>query len=205
MSTNIGKYIDNPIAFAKLALNCDFTALKDEVLTLNELTWYSHVNASGFSGHWNVLPLYANQAHANAHPILQCFSIEEQNAQYGPLPIMDRLPTLKSFLAQFKCPLKSVRLMRLEADSHILPHRDHRLSMEYGEARIHVPISGSDQVEFVVSNRVVPMKCSEVWYLNADLEHSVSNLGAVARINLVIDCKVGIWLKNLIESSEQKF
>ncbi|MDK1288476.1 aspartyl/asparaginyl beta-hydroxylase domain-containing protein [Pseudoalteromonas umbrosa] len=193
------------LAGAKLDLSCCVNALLDDVISVSNSHWCRHVNTSCFTGEWDVLALYADQAHLDAHPILQCFSIEECNGQFSPLPIMGSLHEIERFLSQFKCPFKSVRLMRLGAGSQIYPHQDHRLSLEYGEARIHIPITGSEEIEFVVGGQKVPMRNGEAWYVNADLEHSVLNRGFKARVNLVIDCKVNAWLKNIIECSEQKF
>ncbi|AOT11174.1 aspartyl/asparaginyl beta-hydroxylase domain-containing protein [Pseudoalteromonas luteoviolacea] len=193
------------ISGAKLDLSCRVSALFDDILCLDNSSWCKHVNTSCFEGDWDVLALYAEQAHLHAHPILQCFSIEECNGQFSPLPIMESLPEIAQFLSQFKCSLKSVRLMRLGAGSQIYSHQDHRLSMEYGEARIHIPITGSEDIEFVVGGQKIPMRNGEAWYVNADLEHSVLNKGFKARVNLVIDCRVNDWLKNIIECSEQKF
>ncbi|MBQ4811371.1 aspartyl/asparaginyl beta-hydroxylase domain-containing protein [Pseudoalteromonas luteoviolacea] len=199
------KGVEQILSFAKLPLSCDFEAINTEIDNLDDTQWCMHVNQACYNGAWDVLPLYAQTAHLQSHPILQCFSIEHTNVAFSPLPIMERLPVLAQFLAQFVCPLKSVRLMRLHPQSEILPHNDHQVALEYGEARIHVPITGIDEVDFVINGSTVPMMRGEVWYMNADLEHYVSNRGAEPRINLVIDCKVEDWLKKIIKSSEQKF
>jgi len=204
MGKELGHF-DNPIAFAKLPMSFAFESIRAEIEKLCDAQWHMHVNQACFSGSWDVLPLYSKEEHLEAHPILQCFSIEQTNADFVPLPIMKSLPSLVNFLAQFHCPLKSVRLMRLKGESNILPHNDHQVSMEYGEARIHIPISGIGDVDFTVDGRKVPMMHGDVWYVNAHLEHSVVNLGAESRINLVIDCKVEDWLESIIKSSEQKF
>ncbi|WP_185843482.1 aspartyl/asparaginyl beta-hydroxylase domain-containing protein [Pseudoalteromonas luteoviolacea] len=204
MGNELGR-LEKPIAFAKLPLNFELEAISSEIEKLGESQWHMHVNQACFSGSWDVLPLYSKEEHIDAHPILQCFSIEQTDADFIPLPVMKHLPTLANFLEQFQCSLKSIRLMRLQGDSKILPHNDHQVSMEYGEARIHVPISGIDDVDFTVDGQRVPMMRGDVWYMNAHLVHSVSNLGSEPRINLVIDCKVEDWLKNIIKSSEQKF
>ncbi|KZN63866.1 aspartyl/asparaginyl beta-hydroxylase domain-containing protein [Pseudoalteromonas luteoviolacea] len=193
------------ISLAKLPLSCDLEAINAEVALLDDSQWCMHVNQACYIGTWDVMPLYVQTKHMHAHPVLQCFSIEQTNAAFSPLPIMKHLPALAQFLAQFKCPLKSVRLMRLHPNSKILPHHDHEVSLEYGEARLHVPMTGSDSVDFIVNELRAPMVNGEVWYVNAHLEHRVSNLGAESRINLVIDCKVEDWLKKIIKSSEQKF
>jgi quercetin dioxygenase-like cupin family protein len=44
----------------------------------------------------------------------------------------------------------------------------------------------------------VPMRAGELWYINADQEHSVQNLGEEDRINLVMDCAANDWLYKAI-------
>jgi aspartyl/asparaginyl beta-hydroxylase (cupin superfamily) len=84
--------------------------------------------------------------------------------------------------------------MRLKPGAHIKPHRDKGLAMEYGYARFHLPIFAAEQVEFLVNNQQIPMKNGELWYVNADVHHSVKHTGSEDRINLVIDCQVNDWL-----------
>jgi len=98
-------------------------------------------------------------------------------------------------LQGFECPLLSVRLLKLKTNSIIKEHRDHELSFEKGEARLHVPIFTNPQVEFYLNNVLVKMQEGECWYINANLPHRVSNLGDTDRIHLVVDCQVNDWLK----------
>ena len=74
--------------------------------------------------------------------------------------------------------------------------------MEYGEARLHVPLCGADAMQFQVAGKPVPMRTGEVWYINADMQHEVINHGDQDRINLVIDCEVNNWLRSLIVSGD---
>jgi hypothetical protein len=97
--------------------------------------------------------------------------------------------------------------MRLKSQAYIKPHIDHGLAMEFGEARLHLPICGGEDVEFVVNDQQVPMQPGQLCYLNADQSHWVRNHGQHDRINLVIDCEVNIWLTKKIlndSSNDQK-
>ena len=84
--------------------------------------------------------------------------------------------------------------MRLKAGAEIKPHRDHGLSIEFGEARLHLPIYTSESVRFYVNKKIIPMHAGELWYFNADQIHEVYNDGNEDRINLVIDCVANEWL-----------
>lgn len=45
------------------------------------------------------------------------------------------------------------------------------------------------------------MKPGELWYLNVNRYHSVTNGGSTDRIHLVIDCIVNDWLREMAEIS----
>ncbi|MCW8347097.1 aspartyl/asparaginyl beta-hydroxylase domain-containing protein [Vibrio sp. ZSDZ65] len=142
------------------------------------------------------------QKYVSAHPILQSFSIEG-DGRWENGSVMERCPNISALLARIHAPIQSVRLMRLHPRSHVLPHRDKSLSLEHGEVRLHIPITGDEGVDFFVSDQRVPMAKGEVWYINADQEHQVVNQSEHPRINLVIDCKVSPWLRKQIAESHE--
>ena len=144
-----------------------------------------------------MLPLRCPRQHINAHPILQGFAIEGES-EWSNLPLLDEWQALSGLLEDLECPVHAVRLMRLKAGARIKPHRDGGLAMEFGQARLHIPLSSNDGVRFKVGGRTVPMHRGELWYINADMEHEVCNSGSADRINIVIDCEVNDWLKTLI-------
>lgn len=181
------------ISFAQLACVVQLSALQREVEQLVQHPWVDHVNKSDYQGGWDVLPLRCQHQHVNAHPVLQGFAIADGD-DWEDLPVLERCSAIKSIFDQFKCPIKAARLMRLKAGAEIKPHRDHELSIEFGEARLHVPIHTSDAVSFIVDNKTIPMRAGELWYFNADQVHEVYNRGIEDRINLVIDCVANEWL-----------
>ena len=140
------------------------------------------------------------EKYTSAHPILQSFSIEG-DGRWGNCSVMDDCPNICALLARIRAPIQSVRLMCLHPHSIVLPHRDKGLSLEHGEVRLHIPITGAEGVDFLVSDQRVPMARGEVWYINADQEHQVINPSEYPRINLVIDCKVSPWLRKQIDES----
>jgi aspartyl/asparaginyl beta-hydroxylase (cupin superfamily) len=92
--------------------------------------------------------------------------------------------------------------MRLHAGAEIKPHRDQGLCLEQGEARLHLPLQTNEQLNFYVDDKRVPMQAGDLWYINADQVHWVENKGQNARINLVIDCEVNTWLRELINAAK---
>ena len=114
--------------------------------------------------------------------------------------LMSSCPRIAAELRRFECPLGAVRLLRLAAGSVIREHCDDNLRLEDGEARLHVPLTTNDDVEFYVDNVRVIMEPGECWYLNLSLPHRVQNRGSLDRIHLVIDCGVNDWLIAQIEA-----
>lgn len=166
-----------------------------DVQKLLHAVWTDHVNRRDYQGGWDVLALRCQQRHVSAHPVLQGFDIDRGD-DWINLPQLTESPALLQCLEYLQCPVRAVRLMRLKSGAHIKPHRDHGLSLEYGEVRLHLPIITGEHVQFQVNGQRVPMQAGELWYINADQEHEVRNTGEQDRINLVIDCGVNPWLKN---------
>lgn len=166
--------------------------------------WLPHVNKRCFQGEWDVLPLRCAKQHLDNHPILQAFSIEEIE-DYTNLPSLTKNSYLLDLLNTLKCKVLSIRLMRLKPGAKILPHSDCQLSLEYGKARLHIPVQTNEEVTFTVNGHNLPMKVGELWYINAHQEHSVTNDGKNDRINLVIDCIANNWLKECLLKAELVF
>jgi hypothetical protein len=189
------------VSFARIDDRIPVDQLQAELAMLLGHDWLDHVNRRDYSGGWDVLPLRCQREHLQAHPILQGFAISHGN-DWADLPVLDDCPAMRAVLAWLQCPLKSARLMRLKAGAQIKPHSDPDLSLESGQARLHLPIQTSDRIEFKVDRQVVPMRAGELWYFNAELEHEVHNLGSEDRINLVVDCVANDWLRERIEASD---
>lgn len=181
-------------SFALLGLAAEYPEMCHELAQLLQLPWYAHVNQRDYQGGWDVLPLRCALEHVNGHGILQSFAIAP-GEQWCNLPYLEQSPALLRFVNNLPYPLMSVRLMRLHAGAEIKPHRDHGLSLELGEARLHLPLQTNDLLEFYVDEKRVPMQAGELWYINADQVHSVVNKSSEARINLVLDCIANDRLK----------
>lgn len=192
-------------SFALLAQVPNSLSLQQELNALLLQDWLPHVNQrdyrQGDQGGWDVLPLRCAAEYQTAHPILQAFSIATQE-YWQDLPCLESSPALLSVLKSLACPVKSVRLMRLHAGAEIKPHRDLGLSLEQGEARLHLPLQTNDALNFYVDEKRVPMQAGDLWYINADQVHWVENKGQDARINLVIDCEVNTWLRELVYAAK---
>lgn len=188
-------------SFARLDRVSNPLSLQQELSTLLQQDWLPHVNQRDYQGDWDVLVLRCAAEHRSAHPILQAFAITAVD-HWQNLPCLESSPILLSLLQSLTCPIKSVRLMRLHPGAEIKPHRDQGLSLEQGEARLHLPLQTNEALNFYVDGQRVPMQAGELWYINADQIHWVENKGQEARINLVIDCEVNTWLRDLVNAAE---
>lgn len=184
-------------SFALLGTVPEYLQMQQELSLLLQQQWHAHVNKRDYQGGWDVLALRCATQHFNSHGILQSFAIAAGEA-WQNLPALEQSPALLRFTTNLPYSLKSVRLMRLHPGAEIKPHRDHGLSLEHGEARLHLSLQTNEQLNFFVNDERVPMQAGELWYINADQVHRVENKGAEPRINLVLDCVVNDHLKEQI-------
>lgn len=195
----------SPVVAAKLQTGWVSPELLLELDAMCSAQWMAHVNQGDYQGGWSVLPLRCLREHLAGHPVLQCFS-HHGGSEWADLPIMDQAPFLAALLSQIPTRLKSIRLMRLAPGAYIKPHRDAGLAWECGEVRLHLPLRTDPAVAFIVDEHSVPMKQGELWYLNADVLHSVRHQGRSDRVHLVIDCEVSEplteWLRAAVRRGE---
>lgn len=188
--------------YARLDVSMDAVAIGREVQRLLDRDWLEHVNRADYSGAWRVLPLRCQVAYAEAHPILQGFSIHGSvDSVWANLPALLECPAVLKALALIQAPIQSVRLMQLRAGALIKPHRDHGLQLEQGGARLHIPVFTHPHVHFRVAGREIPMQVGELWYFNADEVHEVQNKSLQDRTHLVIDCVTTSWLEQMVRES----
>ncbi|MBW8780472.1 MAG: aspartyl/asparaginyl beta-hydroxylase domain-containing protein [Verrucomicrobia bacterium] len=151
-----------------------------------------HFNTRYYEGDWSVVSLRSVGGKAD-----QIYP-DPTRSDFSDTSLLDRCPYVREVLAAFPCPLLSVRFLRVKAGSTVKEHRDHCLSYEDGELRLHIPITTNPDVHFIVAGRRVEMSPGECWYNNFTELHSVHNRGTTDRIHLVIDCVVNDWLRKTI-------
>jgi|SRR5687768_6230307 len=186
------------IAILKLPLAFDVKALKDDVQNLAPEDWTPHFNTQYYEGDWSGVAL---RAASNAHVMLYPDPTAET---YVDTAALNRCPSVTAALGKFECETESVRFLRLGPGAVIRKHRDHKLSVEDGIARVHIPIKTSANVEFYLDDKRVEMNEGEAWYLNFNLYHSVKNNGGEERIHLVIDCLVNDWFRRFFVGKDRE-
>lgn len=182
----------------RLPIGCDPMPLATEAFALPDVAWTKHFVPDNYRGDWSVLPL---RAPADAvHPIMQITS-PPGCADWVDTKHLTACPAIRAALDLLCCELDAVRLMRLGPGSEIREHRDHDLSAEFGAARLHLPLTTSPHVEFLVNRRAVVMRPGEFWYLRLSDPHAVFNRGTGDRIHLVVDVRMNDWLAKVLRSA----
>jgi len=182
---------------ARLPFAFDVERLRAD-LEVVDRDWIDHAVRQNYEGNWSVLPL-RHKAGAT-HPVMMIYA-DPAATEFVEGPLLAQTPYFREVLAQFRCPLRVVRLMRLTPGSVIKPHYDHNLAAEWGAARVHVPITTNPDVEFLLNGTPLAMAPGEVWYLRLADEHAVANRGTTDRVHLVIDCIVDDWFAAMLRDA----
>ncbi len=180
---------------ARLPFAFDPAALQADLATVEAMNWVDHFVKQNYEGQWDVLPL--RHVAGATHPIMQAYSPPDAT-EFVDAAILDRTPAFRAVLDAFQCPVKVARLMRLTPGSLIREHADHDLAADWGQARIHVPVTTNPGVTFLLNRRPVAMAPGEVWYLRLSDPHAVTNEGETDRVHLVVDCVANDWLTAMI-------
>ncbi|MGA9770297.1 MAG: aspartyl/asparaginyl beta-hydroxylase domain-containing protein [Blastocatellia bacterium] len=179
----------------KLPLSFDPERLKADLDHILTDDWLPHFNDRYYEGDWSGVPLRSVGGAAT-----KLYPDPAAQEPFADTSILSRCPNLQRAIEEFKCPLNSVRLLRLGPGSRIREHRDYKLGLEDGEIGIHIPIVTNPKVEFFLNNERLVMNEGECWYLNLNLMHRVENASAVERIHLVLHCVVNPWVRSMIKS-----
>ena len=180
----------------RLPLAFDSAPLAADRAAFGEGDWIRHFVRSNYEGEWSVIPLRA--AAGETHPV-RMIGTHPLAERFVDTVYLDRAPAVRALLAALHCPLKAVRLMRLTPGSRILEHDDFDPDAESGTARLHIPITSNDAVEFLLNRRPVTMRPGELWYLRLSDPHAVANRGATDRVHLVADVRLSPWLLALLQ------
>jgi hypothetical protein len=187
MTSRIPAHVRLPFAFDPAPLGADLRGIGPEA-------WIEHRFRTNYDGGWDIVPLRAGAG--ETHP-LRLIHVDPGATSFADTAWLDRLPAFRAALARFRCPLRTVRLMRLTAGSTIKEHVDD-LDAEVGTVRLHVPVTTSPDVDFRLGGRRVEMAPGSVWYLRLSDPHSVANRGATDRVHLVLDATLNDWLDRML-------
>lgn len=179
----------------KLLFSFDASALKADLAKLMDSNWIQHYNTKDHQGSWNVLPL--RSIHGHSEVIHATPSID----MYKATALLSRCTYFQRVISTFKCPLGSVRLMRLKAGAKILEHTDDMGTGSSLSFRIHIPIQTNSAVHFWIDQQRFQMQEGKVWWGNFNLPHRVENQGVGDRIHMVLDGLHNKWLEKQIHQA----
>jgi mannose-6-phosphate isomerase-like protein (cupin superfamily) len=171
--------------------------LAREALAVEEAGWEAHFNTGIYGGDWSIATLRAAVGGVGS-----LASYPDPSATgFAPTALLGRCPATAAVLDAVPATLLSARFLRLGPGSEIREHRDHMLGHAYGEARLHVGVTTTEEAELTVDGAVVPVRPGECWYIDASRRHSARNPGRGSRIHLVVDCEVGPDLDAVLRSA----
>lgn len=145
--------------------------------------------------HYNVIPMTTS---GEINRTINDYS-NPNWTKWEPTNLLRSCPYIQEILDSFACKVTNVRLLRLEAGGVIQEHTDPQLNIALGnQIRLHIPILISEEVDFVLNGRVIPLKAGELWYMRLSDPHSVHNYGQSERVQLSIDVVVNDWIRDLV-------
>ncbi|MEZ5944419.1 MAG: aspartyl/asparaginyl beta-hydroxylase domain-containing protein [Planctomycetaceae bacterium] len=172
---------------SKLAFEFDVERLQQE--TLNIISQFPPYI------YYNVVPLTVPQGHNK-----ESKDYADPNwTNWLETSHLKNSPYFQEVLNSLECQVTNVRLMRLEPGAEVREHTDPQLDLGLrNQVRLHVPIFISDEVEFWLNNKVVPLKAGEMWYMRLSDPHRVLNQWSFERIQLSIDVVFNDWIEQRI-------
>ena len=182
----------------RLPIDFDPAALATDLARFDEDDWTAHPVRQNYEGGWSAIALRAPAGESHPNRLIYA---DPTATDFVDTALLDRAPYFRAVVARFDCPLKNVRLMRLEPGSRIKEHCDPDLDAENGWTRLHIPIQTGADVVFLVNGRPVEMKPGSCWYLRLADPHTVSNGGVQHRVHLVIDAVVNDWLAKTLRAA----
>ena len=183
------------ISTYKLPFSFDAQLLQSDLQRIMPEEWVAHFNQGYYKGEWSGVALRSAggvASHINPEPLSQ--------EPFRETPVLDQCPNVRALLETLKCPLRSVRFLKLAAGSRIKEHRDNDLGFESGQVRLHIPVTTNPRVKFFLDAHRILLNEGECWYLNFSLPHWIENGGDSDRVHLVIDCVLDEWLREFFPS-----
>ncbi len=180
------------IQYLQLPFHFDAKRLQEDIHLLENAQWKMHYQTLHYQGEWSGIPL--RSVNGNADDLVVS---PRPDPQYKDTVFLQEGSYLQQVLNSFECPLKAVRLLKLNAGAFIKEHTDAELYFEKGEIRLHIPVITHDDVEFYSDRERISMKEGECWYINFNLPHHINNKSNINRIHLVIDAESNDWIKNI--------
>jgi hypothetical protein len=182
----------------RLPFTFDAGRLARDLDALSSSAWTRHFVRANYDGDWSVIPLRGPAG--ESHPI-RMINPDPTCRTFADTPFLDHCPYFAEVMRTFRCPLRTVRLMRLAPGAVIKEHTDVDLGFEDGMVRLHIPVVTNDGVAFFLNGSRVAMEAGSCWYLRLSDPHRVANNGSSDRVHLVVDGFVNDWVAEVFEAA----
>ena len=177
----------------RLPLRFDPARLKADLALIRPDEWMPHYNERDYGGEWRGVALRSLSGSSD-----QLAAHDADPAAFANTALHRRCTYLRDVLSEFRCPLKSVRLLSLAPNSFVREHSDPGFGTDGDEVRIHVPIRTSADVEFYLDGERLHLEEGCCYYIDVSRPHRVTNRGDTDRIHLVVDAEMNDWLRTLL-------
>ncbi|WP_409316471.1 aspartyl/asparaginyl beta-hydroxylase domain-containing protein [Pseudomonas sp. KCJK9016] len=180
----------NRPAFSRLPVTVDLPLLLQALAAIADDAWRGHFNTACFAGDWSGVALISA-----ADALTELSPGRAEPVQRAPW-LNDR--RWQQALRDLPLEIVSARLLRLGPGGQIHEHRDYDLEGPEADRRLHIPLLSPPAVDFWLDGLRMPMAAGECWFLDLARPHRVDNRDSAARIHLVLDCRPGAWLEQMI-------
>lgn len=130
--------------FLKLPFSFPIDELIKDLSVVSSNEWTAHPNRQAYSGVWEISSLTSPSGDSKD-------IVAVENQEYIATGLLEKTSYIQTILNTFQTKIEAVRFMRLGADSIIKEHCDKGSCFEEGYARLHIPITTNDNVEFLLS------------------------------------------------------
>ena len=186
------------LPFARLPLFFDPAGLRADLESIPLAAWVPHGNAQDYKGQWTGVALRSKSgASSDTAPWGAAGAFRDT-------PLAAQCPHLRAAVDAFEFEKKSVRLLRLHAQSQVRERRAADLGLSHGELRIHIPVVTSGDVELLVAGRRLVLRPGEAWFIALEQPQRMINRGAEECVHLVIDGLVNSWAVALVERAARE-
>ena len=177
----------------RLRISFDPQRLQADLHAIDASWWAPH-RGPYHNGGWESLSLWAPGGDVRAQL--------SHGAPFAATEALEQSPHFQEVLNTIPGRKNRVRLMRLQPGGHIRRHFDplHQISREL--VRLHIPVTTSPQVAFVVHDARVTMSAGEVWHVDVRFRHEVINQGATSRVHIVADVLRSPELTELLSEAD---
>lgn len=181
-----------------LPFHFDAQELAAEIGALGDAAWLPHFNTQYYEGDWSGLALRTPGGAICLYPD------PNPTQPYADTELLAACPRLRAALTVLRCPITSLRVLRLGPGAHVREHQDYQIGLDFGEVRLHVPLETGPGVEFIVDGRPLVAAPGQCWYVDVTQPHRVGNNGSRPRLHLVIDCVVDPWLRGVLDNAAKR-